>query len=86
MSVAGVTADIWGGLGGTQARRSAEPERDVEALFPCLPMSRSEEARMLEVVEMLKVLCESPPVPTISHYEERQENGTSTQTIRSGKY
>lgn len=52
----GVTAEITGGLGGTQARRSADPERDVDALLPCFPTSRREDARMLEVVEMLKVL------------------------------
>jgi hypothetical protein len=56
-----------GGLGGAHERRSAEPERDVEALLPCLAIIRREEAKIEDVVLMLKVLCESPPVPTISH-------------------
>jgi hypothetical protein len=67
-----VTAEMFGGLGGTQERRSADPERDVEALLPCFPMSRREDARMLEVVDMLKVLWESPPVPTMSHCGQSQ--------------
>jgi len=49
------------------ARRSAEPDLEVEALLPCLAMRRRLEARMEEVVLMLKVLWESPPVPTMSH-------------------
>ena len=48
-------------------KRSAEPDLEVEALFPCLEMRRREEARIEEVVEMLKVWWESPPVPTMSH-------------------
>lgn len=56
-----------GALGGAQDKRSAEPERDVDALFPCFATMRSALARMDEVVDMLKVLWESPPVPTISH-------------------
>jgi hypothetical protein len=59
---------ITGGFGGAQERRSAEPDREVDARLPCFPIMRREEASMLEVVEMLKVLCESPPVPTISHW------------------
>lgn len=62
-----MTAVMTGGFGGAQERRSAEPDRDVEALLPCLAIRRSDEARMLDVVDMLKVLWESPPVPTISH-------------------
>lgn len=52
----GVTAEITGDLGTTQERRSADPDLEVEALLPCLAMSRSEEARILDVVDMLKVL------------------------------
>lgn len=48
--------------------KSAEPDLEVEARLPCLASRRREEARMEEVVEMLKVLWESPPVPTMSHY------------------
>lgn len=59
--------EIWGGKGVMFARRSAEPDLEVEALLPCLAMRRREEARMEAVVEMLKVLWESPPVPTMSH-------------------
>jgi hypothetical protein len=55
-----------------QFRISAEPDLEVEALFPCLAMRRRLEARMEEVVDMLKVLCESPPVPTMSHYGKGQ--------------
>jgi hypothetical protein len=49
-----------------QFSRSAEPDLEVEALLPCLAIKSRLEARMEEVVEMLKVLCESPPVPTMS--------------------
>lgn len=56
-----------GALGWVELRRSADPDLEVEALLPCLLRSRRDEARIEEVVEMLKVLCESPPVPTISH-------------------
>lgn len=49
------------------AIRSAEPDLEVEARLPCLETRRSEEARMEAVVEMLKVLWASPPVPTMSH-------------------
>lgn len=65
--VLGAMAVMTGGFGGAHDSRSAEPERDVDALFPCFAIMRSEEARMEEVVLMLKVLCESPPVPTMSH-------------------
>ncbi len=50
-----------------QLRRSAEPDLEVEALLPCLARRRRLDARIEEVVLMLNVLCESPPVPTISH-------------------
>ena len=63
-------AVITGGLGGVQDSKSADPERDVEALFPCFATMSKEDARMDEVVLMLNVLCESPPVPTISHYRD----------------
>lgn len=43
--------------------------------MPCLETRRSEEARMEEVVEMLKVLWESPPVPTMSHCTMGNEDG-----------
>lgn len=72
-----------------EVRMSAEPEAEVEALLPCLPvrgtlalcMGEREggggcggvqirrpqpDARMAEVVETLKVLWPSPPVPTMS--------------------
>ena len=58
---------ICGGVGRMQERRSAEPDREVDALFPCLAIMRRDEARIEAVVEMLNVLCESPPVPTMSH-------------------
>lgn len=60
-------AVITGGLGGAQDSRSADPERDVDALLPCLATMRRDEARMEDVVLILNVLWESPPVPTMSH-------------------
>jgi hypothetical protein len=65
--VDGAIAVMTGGFGGAQESKSAEPERDVEALLPCLAIIRREEARIEDVVLILKVLCESPPVPTMSH-------------------
>ena len=64
--VLGATAVIIGAFGGAHAKRSAEPERDVEALLPCFATISRALARMDDVVERLKVLCESPPVPTMS--------------------
>ena len=63
----GLTASILGCVGLMEARRSAEPDKEVDDLFPCFPMNRRDEANMLEGVEMLNVLWESPPVPTMSH-------------------
>jgi hypothetical protein len=57
----------FGAVGRVDVRRSAEPDLDVDARFPCLLSRRSDEARMEDVVEMLNVWWESPPVPTISH-------------------
>jgi hypothetical protein len=65
--VVGAIAVITGALGGVHESRSADPERDVDALLPCFAIIRSDEASIEEVVLMLKVLCESPPVPTMSH-------------------
>jgi hypothetical protein len=65
--VSGVTARRFGGVGNVELRRSAEPDFDVEARFPCLLSSSRDDAKMEDVVEILKVECESPPVPTISH-------------------
>ena len=62
-----------GALGGMFCRRSAEPDLEVEALLPCLAMRSSEDATIEAVVLMLKVLCESPPVPTTSHYTIAKE-------------
>lgn len=55
-----------GGLGQFW-RRSAEPERDVEELFPCLAINSKADEMMEAVVLTLKVLWPSPPVPTMSH-------------------
>lgn len=58
-----------GGVGKAMwAMRSAEPDLEVEARLPCLERRSREEARMEAVVEMLKVLWASPPVPTMSHW------------------
>lgn len=61
-----MVALITGGLGARWSR-SAEPDNEVEELLPCLAIMRRELATMEEVVEMLKVLWPSPPVPTMSH-------------------
>lgn len=50
-----------------QLSRSADPDLEVAARFPCLLRRSRDEARIEDVVEMLKVECESPPVPTMSH-------------------
>lgn len=65
--VDGVTALRLGGVGRTEVRRSADPDFDEEARFPCFERRSREEASIDEVVEMLNVLWESPPVPTMSH-------------------
>ena len=67
--VLGAMAVMTGAFGGTQDSRSAEPDRDVEALFPCFAIMRRALARIDDVVLMLNVLWESPPVPTMSHYD-----------------
>lgn len=68
MMVSGLMAFRFGAVGEVLWRRSAEPDLEVDARFPCLPSMRRDDARMEEVVEMLKVWCESPPVPTMSHF------------------
>lgn len=62
-----VTASKFGALGLMACNRSAEPDVEDEARFPCLLKSKSDEARIEDVVETLNVKCPSPPVPTISH-------------------
>lgn len=57
----------FGANGNVACSKSAEPDFDVDALLPCLLSISSDEANIEEVVDMLKVLCESPPVPTMSH-------------------
>lgn len=52
---AGFTAIRIGAFGLMALRTSEEPDLEVEALLPCLLIKRSEEARMEEVVDMLKV-------------------------------
>jgi hypothetical protein len=71
--VSGLIAIKLGCVGKVEVRRSAEPDLDVEARFPCLLRISRDEARMEDVVEMLNVWCESPPVPTISHYQNLVE-------------
>jgi len=48
-------ASIFGGLGDTAARRSADPDVDDDALFPCLLRRRSDDASIEAVVDILKV-------------------------------
>ena len=66
--VEGLMFSSFGASGCAACRRSADPDLEVEARLPCLPITRRAEARTEAVVLMLKVLCESPPVPTISHF------------------
>ena len=56
-----------GAFGFACCRRSAEPEREVLLLLPCLAMRSRAEAMIEEVVETLYVSWPSPPVPTMSH-------------------
>lgn len=51
----GVTAFRLGALGLVELSRSADPDFDVEARFPCLLSKSNEDARMDDVVEILKV-------------------------------
>lgn len=51
----GVMAMRFGAVGRVDLRRSAEPDLDVEARFPCLLRRSSDEATIEDVVEMLKV-------------------------------
>jgi hypothetical protein len=53
--VSGLTFRRTGGTGRVEARRSAEPDFEVDALLPCLLTRRSDDARIDEVVEILKV-------------------------------
>ena len=49
------------------SRQSAAPDREEAARFPCLATGTPAEAITMDaVVEMLKELDSSPPVPTIS--------------------
>lgn len=64
-----MTLLIIGGRGCISFTRSALPDFEVLALFPCFDTKSNAEAMMDEVVLMLNVLCASPPVPTMSHYE-----------------
>jgi len=65
--VLGETAERFGAVGIVELSKSAEPDFEVEARFPCLLRRSREDARIDDVVDMLKVWCESPPVPTMSH-------------------
>ncbi len=51
--VSGVTASKLGAVGKVALSKSAEPDLDVEARFPCLLRSNKEDAKMDDVVEML---------------------------------
>jgi len=53
--VSGVTAIRCGAVGRVQLSKSAEPDFDVEARLPCLLKSKRDEARIDDVVEILKV-------------------------------
>jgi hypothetical protein len=51
-----VVAAMTGARGGACWRRSAEPDREVEELLPCLAIMRRAEAMIEAVVETLYVL------------------------------
>jgi hypothetical protein len=53
--VSGVIAIKSGAVGKVELSRSAEPDLDVEARFPCLLSRSREDANMDDVVDMLKV-------------------------------
>jgi len=53
--VLGVIAIKFGAVGFIEVRRSADPDLEVEARFPCLLRRRREELRMEDVVEILNV-------------------------------
>jgi len=46
---------MFGALGVTDDKRSAEPEVEDEALFPCLLKRRSDDPSIEAVVDILKV-------------------------------
>ena len=80
--MSGLTFVRIGRVGTVDWSKSAEPDLEVLALFPCLEIRRREEARMEEVVLMLKVWWESPPVPTISHWGVLVKLWNVTSAIR----
>ena len=53
--VDGDTADRFGAVGSVEESKSAEPDFEVEARFPCLPRRSKDDARIDDVVDMLKV-------------------------------
>lgn len=53
--VFGETADRFGAVGRAELSKSAEPDFEVEARFPCLLRRSKDEARIDEVVDILKV-------------------------------
>lgn len=53
--VCGATADRFGAVGSVEFSKSAEPDFEVEARFPCLLRRSKDEANIDEVVDMLKV-------------------------------
>ena len=53
--VFGDTADSFGAVGSVELSKSAEPDLEVEARFPCLLKRSKDEAKIDEVVDMLNV-------------------------------
>ncbi len=51
----GVIAVMTGGFGGAHESKSAEPDRDVEALLPCFAIKSRALARIDDVVLILNV-------------------------------
>jgi hypothetical protein len=64
-----LTRARFGGIGDIAFKTSADPENEVCERLPCLAIITSGAAMIEAVVEMLKVEWESPPVPTMSHFD-----------------
>ena len=53
--MSGEIADRLGGVGSVELSKSAEPDLEVDARFPCLLNRSNDDARIDDVVDMLKV-------------------------------
>ncbi len=68
---------------------SADPERELTALFPCLATGTKRLQTIAAVVEMLKLPLPSPPVPHVSRSlltRVRKRDGPFEERARRGRY